>query len=136
MKTVDISQMGNILNMGNIFSLYVEQICSSPDKTAQNRISKIRKDILNDIRHFSYAEINTLMRDLILRTSRYNVLTRNDLEKSLEKASVYQVLVAAALIEDEGQHEAMLYLLHPVKSGYKGKDLLMRFGFIDNPEKK
>lgn len=135
MKTVDISRMGNILNMGNIFSLYVEQICSSPDKTAQNRISEIRKDIFNDIRHFSYAEINTLMRDLVLRTSRYSVLTRNDLEKSLEKASVYQVLVAAALIEDEGQHEAMLYLLHPVKSTYKGKDLLIRFEFIDNPEK-
>lgn len=134
MTTVDISRMGNLLNMSNVFSLYVEQLFASADRSAQNRMSEVRRALLNDIRHFSYQEVNSLLGDLTQRTSRFSVLTRNDMETALEKASPYHVLVTAALVEDEGQHEAMLYLLCPVKTIYKGKELLIRFQFIDNAD--
>lgn len=136
MKTVvDISRMGNVLNMRSVFSMYVKELFATPGSNAQARMNELRKSLLHTIHHFSYAEVNSLMADLVRRTSNYQVLTRNDLEKALTNATPFHLLATSAMMEDEGQHEAMLYLLYPAKDIYKRKTLLARYGFINNAAK-
>lgn len=136
MSTVDISQLGNLLNMKNVFSLYVNKRLGQKNKQAQNILSDLRKNLLQGIRHTSYQQVNQIMQQLVKRTSRYSVLTRISLEKALERAAPFKLLIASALYEDMGMDEALLYLLHPsVKTEYRGKQLLSRFGFIDSSEK-
>ena len=130
--TVDISRMGNLLNMSNIFSMFIKEVFASPSDNAKLLMKEIRNKLSYTIRHFSYEDVNALMDKLKNRTSRYSVLTRTDIEKSLEKATPFQLLSAAAIFQDESPQSAMLFLLHPVRNNYKGKELLMRFGFIDN----
>ena len=134
MSTVDISRMGNLLNMSNVFSLYMDQLCKDADRTAANRLSQIRRDVLKLINQLAVADINFIMCDLVERTSDYEVLTRRDIVRALDRATPFHLLSTAALIEDEGWGEGLIYLLHPVKGRYKGKELLTRFHFVDNTD--
>lgn len=135
MKTADIAQMGKLLNMSNVFTLYMNQILAQPDGLAQARLKALRKVIQNEISHIGRDELNHLMNQLTKRTTSYSVLTRYNLEKALECASPITILVVSALLEDEDQQEAFLYLLHHVKHPYKGKELLERFGFTSSTDK-
>lgn len=127
MITVDISQCGNALNMQSVFSLCLRQLFNSKDKKIRNRVNQIRKNVRFAIEHVSYDELNKLMESIKTQTPRYRVLTRFDLKERLNQAGVFGLLTTAALLQDAGIQEAMLFLLHSKPHPYKGIDLLNRF---------
>lgn len=129
MLIVDISQCGDALNLPSVFSQCIRQLFSSNDKTIRNRVNNIRKDVERAIDHVSYEELNILMDAVKTRTARYRVVTRNDLKDRLNRAGVFCVLTTAALLDDAGAQDAMLFLLHSKPHPYKGLELLKRFSF-------
>ncbi len=133
MKSVDIAKLGNILNMKNVFALYLYELLQL-DKTARMRIKELRDKLMFVIEHYHQKEINSLMQQLVKRTNGYSVLTRYDLVSALKRAKPFGVLAAFALYEDEGNEACMLHLLDPKPTHYRGKPLLIRFGFT-NPLK-
>jgi hypothetical protein len=127
MLTIDLAQNGSMLNMPPVFSICVRLLFKSPDKTIRNRVNEIRNKVKTAIEHVSHEELNQIMQKVKSRTSRYRVLTRHDLLNRLSRAGVFGVLTTAALLEDAGAQEAMLFLLHSKPHPYKGHQLLTRF---------
>ena len=130
MLTIDLAQCGSALNMPAFFSICVRQLFSSPDNTTRIRVNEIRKHVKQAIEHVSHEQLNRIMNEVKSRTRRYRVITRHDLEARLNRAGVFGVLTTAALLEDAGTLDAMLFLLHSKPHPYKGEELLNRFFFF------
>jgi hypothetical protein len=137
MNKVDISEMGDLLNMRNVFTMYFVRQLKTPHSAARKMLSEFRLKLNSVIEHLSYYDLNAMMLELIKKQTKYSVLTRTTLKQSLKRANPFQLLTTVALFEDLGTEQALLYLLSPQNYEYqKGKELLTRFGFIQLINKK
>lgn len=136
MNHVHASELGDLLNIRSVFSMYIKSQLKSEHSPVRKIFASIRATFMNKIRHLGYIQLNTLMLELVKTSSRYSVLTRVSLEQAVNKATPYQILTASLINEDLSSEDAMLYLLSPEKkSPYTRRVLLERSGIIE-PELK
>jgi hypothetical protein len=133
MNSIHVSDLGNLLNMRSVFSIFLKTQLKEKQSPLHKLLASIRSTFIEKIKHIGYVQLNTMMLELVKSNSLYNVLTRVSLEQAVNKANPYQLLTAVLLNEDQSTEDALIYLLSPEnKSPYTRKELVDRCGIIES----
>jgi hypothetical protein len=133
MKNIHVSDLGNLLNIRSVFSVYLKTQLKETYSPLHKLLASIRSTLIDKINHLGYVQLNSMMLELVKANSLHNVLTRVSLEQAVNKANPYQLLTAFLLNEDQSSEDALMYLLSPEnKSPYTRKELVDRCGIIES----